>query len=53
MVVEVDGATHSTDEEIARDTARSAALIAQGFDVLRFTNEDVVRNLDGSSRRSG
>ncbi len=47
MVVEVDGATHSTDEEIARDTARSAALIAQGFDVLRFTNEDVVRNLDG------
>ena len=47
MVVEVDGATHSTDEEMARDAARSAALTAQGFDVLRFTNDDVRRNLDG------
>ncbi len=47
MVVEVDGATHSMDEEIARDAARSAALMAQGFDVLRFTNDDVYRNLDG------
>jgi very-short-patch-repair endonuclease len=47
MVVEVDGATHSTNEETARDAGRSAALSAQGFDVLRFTNEDVFRNLDG------
>jgi very-short-patch-repair endonuclease len=47
MIVEVDGATHSTDEEIACDAARSAALAAQGFDILRFTNEDVYGNLDG------
>jgi very-short-patch-repair endonuclease len=47
MVIEVDGATHGTDEEVARDAARSAALAAQGYDVLRFTNEDVFRNLDG------
>jgi very-short-patch-repair endonuclease len=47
MVVEVDGATHSTDEKIARDAVRSAALSAQGYDILRFTNEDVFRNLDG------
>jgi len=47
MIVEVDGATHSTNEEIARDAARSAALVALGFDVLRFTNDDVFRNLDG------
>ena len=45
--IEVDGATHSTEEEIVRDGARSAALAAQGFEVLRFTNEDVYRNLDG------
>jgi len=43
----VDGATHSTDRQIARDAARSAALTAQGFDVLRFTNDDVRPNLDG------
>ncbi len=47
IIVEVDGATHSTDEEIARDAARSAALAAQGFDILRFTNEDVYGNLVG------
>jgi very-short-patch-repair endonuclease len=46
MVIEVDGATHGTDEEIARDAARSAALAAQGYDVLRFTNDDVFHNLN-------
>ena len=47
MVVEVDGATHSTDEQIARDAARSAALTAQGYDVLRVTNDDIFHNLGG------
>ena len=47
LVVEVDGATHSTDEEIAYDAARSAALIAQGYAVLRFMNDEVYHNLDG------
>ena len=47
LVIEVDGATHSTDREIAYDAARSAALAAQGFAILRFVNEDVYRNLDG------
>jgi very-short-patch-repair endonuclease len=47
MVIEVDGATHSTAHELARDATRSAALAAQGYDVLRFTNDDVFHNLDG------
>ena len=47
LVIEVDGATHGMDDEIARDTARSAVLAAQGYDVLRFTNDDVFHNLDG------
>jgi very-short-patch-repair endonuclease len=47
IVIEVDGATHSTDCELARDATRSAALAAQGYDVLRFTNDDVFHNLDG------
>jgi very-short-patch-repair endonuclease len=47
VVIEVDGATHGTDEEVARDIARSATLAAQGYDVLRFTNDDVFHNLDG------
>ena len=47
LVIEVDGATHSTDEQIARDAARTAALAAQGFAILRFTNDEVYHNLDG------
>jgi very-short-patch-repair endonuclease len=47
MIVEIDGATHGTDEEIARDATRSAALTARGYDILRFTNDDVFHNLDG------
>jgi very-short-patch-repair endonuclease len=47
LVIEVDGATHSTDEELARDFTRTAALKAQGFVILRFTNDEVYRNLDG------
>jgi very-short-patch-repair endonuclease len=47
LVVEVDGATHSTEAEIARDDARSSTLAKQGYVILRFTNDEVFRNLDG------
>jgi very-short-patch-repair endonuclease len=47
LVVEVDGATHSSETEIARDLRRTAALAAHGFAVLRFANDGVYRNLDG------
>ena len=47
LVVEVDGATHSSDAEVMRDAARTAALCAQGYDVVRFTNDEVFGNLDG------
>jgi very-short-patch-repair endonuclease len=47
LVIEVDGATHSTAHEVAREAARSAVLAAEGYAVLRFTNDEVFRNLDG------
>ena len=47
LVIEVDGATHWTDEELAHDAARTTALAAQGFAILRFTNDEVFHNLDG------
>jgi very-short-patch-repair endonuclease len=47
LVVEVDGATHSTEAEIARDAARSSSLAKQGYIILRFTNDEVFCNLDG------
>ena len=47
LVVEVDGATHSTDEELRRDRRREEFLRAQGYRVARVANDEVYRNLDG------
>ena len=47
LIVEVDGATHSTDAELARDAARDDALRRAGNHVLRFRNVEVYENLDG------
>ena len=46
LVVEIDGETHSTDEEIARDQRRTAFLQAEGYRVLRFRNQQVYENVD-------
>ena len=45
LVVEIDGATHSTDEEIAHDRRRTAFLQAEGYRVLRFANAQVYENI--------
>lgn len=47
LVIEVDGATHSSDEERAADAEREAALRRQGYDVLRVSNVDVRENIEG------
>jgi very-short-patch-repair endonuclease len=47
LVVEIDGATHWTAEEIAHDARRALFLEASGWRVLRVTNNDVYENLDG------
>jgi very-short-patch-repair endonuclease len=47
MVIEVDGATHTTDEAIEADAVRDAYLRSRGFEVLRFSNSDVVHNPAG------
>ena len=45
VVVEVDGETHGTT--VARDAARDEYMRGRGIHVLRFTNDDVLRNADG------
>ncbi|MCC6918696.1 MAG: DUF559 domain-containing protein [Alphaproteobacteria bacterium] len=45
LVFEIDGATHSEDEEIAHDLSRTACMERDGWMVLRFTNDDVYRRL--------
>ena len=47
LIVEIDGATHSTDEEKAYDVRRTAFLESLGWQVIRFTNDDVYSDVDG------
>ena len=46
LIIEADGATHSTTAEIARDRVRRAELEAQGFRVLRFQNDEILNGMD-------
>ncbi len=45
LVVEVDGETHAGRETY--DRARTNELKVRGYEVMRFTNSDVMTNLDG------
>lgn len=45
LVIEVDGETHATTTEY--DATRTRYITRQGYQVLRFTNPDVMTNLDG------
>jgi adenine-specific DNA-methyltransferase len=47
LVIEVDGDTHGSPEEMARDAARTRHLERCGFLVMRVTNDDVRANLGG------
>ncbi|MBL8906461.1 MAG: DUF559 domain-containing protein [Rhizobiales bacterium] len=46
LIVEVDGATHSTDVELAYDHHRTTELVELKFRLLRVTNEDVYHRID-------
>ncbi|WDQ97695.1 DUF559 domain-containing protein [Devosia sp. J2-20] len=48
LVIEVDGDSHHTGQALLRDAARDAFIAAQGYDVLRISNDDVLHNLDGT-----
>jgi len=47
LVVELDGESHDFESRQRRDEKRDAWFAAQGYVVLRFTNEDVLKNLAG------
>jgi very-short-patch-repair endonuclease len=47
LVIEVDGAQHAHAENAEADAARTAWLNAEGYQVLRFWNVDVLNAQDG------
>ena len=46
LIVELDGSQHARAEVSASDTAREAKLVALGWTILRFWNDDVIRDID-------
>jgi very-short-patch-repair endonuclease len=46
VVVEVDGGTHSTEQEVAADVRRTLHLKRLGYRGFRISNDDVYHNLD-------
>lgn len=50
LIIEVDGATHSTDEEMERDARRSSFLESLGYRIVRVQNDDVYNAMEGVLR---
>jgi very-short-patch-repair endonuclease len=51
LVIELDGSQHYEDEGMKRDKKRDAYLKNIGLKVLRFSDRDVFKNLNGVLER--
>ncbi|MCS6997192.1 MAG: endonuclease domain-containing protein [Casimicrobiaceae bacterium] len=47
LVIEIDGYSHDHEAAYRQDEARRRFLEQHGLRVLRFTNDEVLRNLEG------
>ncbi len=47
LIVEVDGESHDFEERLRHDERRDRWLASRGYRVPRFTNDDLMRNLEG------
>lgn len=50
LVIEIDGDSHFTNEGKAHDQERTQVLEGYGLKVMRFTNDQVLNNLDSVCR---
>jgi len=46
LAIEVDGVSHSFDDTIDKDLRKEAYLKNEGFIVLRFKDEEILRHID-------
>ena len=46
LIIEVDGGYHSERQQAENDAMREDALEQMGFHVMRFSNEDVLYDID-------
>lgn len=45
LIIEVDGITHTREDVIEKDAVRQKKLEEVGFKVIRFADEDVLKNI--------
>ena len=53
LVIELDGESHDFESRQNADRNRDAFFVSEGFEVLRFTNEQVMSNLKALLKQSG
>jgi very-short-patch-repair endonuclease len=46
LIIEIDGSQHTQDDALIYDQIRTARLQKDGWTVLRFWNDDVIRDID-------
>jgi len=46
LVIEVDGGGHATEKKFVADAVRTSFMEARGYRVLRFWNNDVLKDID-------
>jgi very-short-patch-repair endonuclease len=47
LIIEIDGITHDAEEIVIKDRQRENDLKDAGFKIVRFTDEEVLKNLAG------
>ena len=47
LIIELDGESHDFESRQRADAIRDAWFASRGYRVLRFTNDDVLKNLEG------
>jgi very-short-patch-repair endonuclease len=47
LIVEVDGVTHDDEQTFTKDKAREENLTKAGFKVVRFTDDEILKNMTG------
>ena len=47
VVIEVDGDVHGVEDQVLRDQEREKKLRSLGLQVIRYTNDDILNNIEG------
>ncbi len=50
LIIEVDGISHDEENVLIKDAKRQAELEAAGFTVLRFSDHDILKGIEGVRR---